>query len=74
LLFAANPVGTYIFFNIISYFFNIVKPVGPRFSGNYRAYEGPLEVAKKSHMGVPIGNTGLVAPARPVNYQKIPLP
>ena len=47
------------FFNIISYFFNIVKPVGPHFTGKYNAYGRPLELGKKSHMVGPVGNTEL---------------
>lgn len=47
------------FFNIISYFFNIVKPIGPHFTGKYNAYERSLELEKKSHMVGPVGNTEL---------------
>ena len=56
------------FFNIISYFFYIVKPIGPHFTGKYNAYSRPLELAKKLHMGEPIGNTGPYSRARAVSY------
>ena len=62
------------FFNIITYFFNIVKPVGPTLrgkglvSGETSPYDRPLELAKKLHMGEPIGNTGPYSRTRAVSY------
>ena len=43
---------------------------GCRFTGKIVAYERPLEVAKKSHIGVPIGNSGLCARGRSANKNK----
>ena len=59
------------FFNIITYFFNIVKPVGPHFTGKYNAYGRPLEVAKKSHMVGPVGNTELGSRWRRVDHLQV---
>ena len=60
------------FFNIITYFFNICKPVGPRFTGKYNAYDRSLEVVKKLHMGEPIGDTGFCGRWRPAKaYRSI---
>lgn len=59
------------FFNIITYFFNIVKPVGPHFTGNYNAYGRPLELGKKSHMVGPVGNTELGGRWRRVHHLQV---
>ena len=59
------------FFNIITYFFNIVKPVGPHFTGKYNAYERPLELGKKSHMVGPVGNTELGGRWRRVHHLQV---
>ena len=56
------------FFNIITYFFYIVKPTGPHIMGKDHAYEGSLELDKNLHMGEPIGNTGPYSRARAVSY------
>ena len=69
-----GPVGNEIFFYIITYIFNIVKPVGPQFtgkglvSGETSPYDGLLEVAKKSHMVGPVGNTELGGRWRRVHH------
>jgi hypothetical protein len=56
------------FFNIISYFFYIVKPIGPHFTGKYNAYGRPHFREKKSHMVGPVGNTELAGRARRVHH------
>lgn len=59
------------FFNIITYFFNIVKPVGPHFTGKYNAYSRSLELGKKSHMVGPVGNTELGGRWRRVHHLQV---
>ena len=55
----AGPVGNKVFFYIITYFFNKIKPVAPQVSGETSPYDRPLEVAKKLHMVEPTGDTEL---------------
>ena len=43
------------------------KPIGGPVSGKYSAYDRPLEVAKKSHMVEPTGDTELGSRSRCVD-------